>query len=207
VSTGTIEVHATIVVAGGTFDGGCKTYIPGRMNADSHSETDAARALLFHVQNGAKLRNVIIGQGRIGTGRAFEISNGATLENVRILTAHGDTYFRIRSAGAVTLTGITALGKLSMDRHISGNGAGLTVKLSNCIFTSAPRVFRQIGGTTYQTSVAIDRCDFSNISNAVARTDGPTSTAAVTNSRLHNVRQVCLGYAPGNCRESGNVVY
>ncbi len=208
VSTGTVEVTKTILIATGTFDGGCKTYVPKNMNAGSHSETEAANALLFRVENGAKLRNVIIdGLRPSGTARPIEVSNGATLENVRIIAAAGDTFIRIRTAGTVNISAITSIGRLSLDRHIVGVGAGLTVKLSNCIFTNAPRVFRQNGATTYQTAVSFDRCDFSDITNAVARTDSLVSTASVTNSRLHNVKQVCLGYAPGNCITSGNVIY
>lgn len=207
VSTGTVEVNATIVITGGVFDGGCRTYTPGPgMDANSHSETIAAKSVLFHVQNGAQLRKVIVDRGR-GTGRAIEISNGATLENVRIVTAAADTYIRIRTTGLVNISGVTSLGKPSLDRHLVGSGIQLMVKLSNCIFTDGPRVFRQSGGTTYPTTVSFDRCDFSNITDAIARTDAPLSTAAIANSRLHAVKLVCRGYAPGKCVETGNVTY
>ncbi len=198
VSTGVVEVTRTILITSGVLDGGCKTYVPKNMNADSTGEETAREALMFKVENGAKLRNVIIDQGRAATARAIEIRNGATLENIKIAHAFGDTFIAIKSTGTVNISGITSPGKLSLDRHIVGVGSGLTLKVSNSIFTQAPRVYRQNGLTTYPTCVSFDRCDFSNISNAVVRTDSAVSTAAITNSRLHNVKQVCLGYAPDN---------
>jgi pectate lyase C len=207
VSTGTVEVTKTILVASGTFDGGCKTYVPRYMNADSTGEETARMALLFKVENGARLRNIIIDHGRAATARAIEIRNGATLENVRIAYAFGDRYIAVRTTGTVNIDRITAIGNASLQRHIHVVGADTAVKISNCIFTNADQVYRQNGATTYATHVSIDRCDVSNIRGELMRTDSPLSTAALTNSRLHGVKTICLGYAPGQCRLANNVVY
>jgi pectate lyase C len=210
VSTGVVEVTKTILVASGVFDGGCKTYVPKLMDAGSQSEEIARQALLFKVENGAKLRNVIIDDGRNSTARAIEIRNGATLENVRINSAYvvdDQIYIAIKTAGAVNLDSITTIGKTGLFRTINAHGAGTVVKATNSIFTNTERVFRQTPSTTYSTTVSFERCDFNGVRDAIARTDGPGSTALVANSRLRAVKQVCRGYAPGRCTELGNVVY
>src|SRR6185295_16080836 len=88
VSTGTVAVTSTIVITAGTYDGGCRTYVPGPgMDVNSHSETVAAKSVLFRVENGAKLRNVIVDVSPLtyyATARAVDVYAGATLENVRV---------------------------------------------------------------------------------------------------------------------------
>jgi pectate lyase-like protein len=201
VSTGVVEVTATIRLTGGTFDGGCKTYIPGPgMEATSHSETDAARALLFRLENGARLRNVIIDRApRTWTARAFTIYAGAVLENVRINYAHGDSYISIRSAGTVDISAFTGIGSVALDRHINAIGIHTSVSLSNCVVTNARKVYRQNGGTTYPTTASISACDISNMSDEIFRTDSSVARAVLSNSRLTNVKAICRGYAPGKC--------
>jgi pectate lyase C len=208
VSTGIVEVTATIRITSGTFDGGCKTYVPLRLNYNSHSETESANALLFRVENGARLRNVIIANApRQWSARAINVYNGATLENVTILGAAGEIYISVRTAGAVHISGITSRGTSSLDRHINAIGINTTVNVTNCIFTGGRKVYRQNGLTTYPTTAVIDRCDLDGMSDQVFRTDSPLATAKLTNSRLHVVPTICTGYAPGRCITANNVVY
>ncbi len=211
VSTGTVVVNVTIVVTGGVFDGGCKTYVPGpAMGFNIGDETSAARSVLFHVRNGATLRNVILGrpvQINASQAKAIYVFDGATLENIDITRVEGETAISIRNTSTVNITKLTSGTAPFVERHILAVGANTRVTVSNCIFKRAQRVFRQSGATVYPTSVSIDRCDISDIEDAVFRTDGPQSTAKLTNSRLHNVNQVCRGYAPGNCITAGNVTY
>jgi len=207
VSTGTVVVNTTIRITSGTYDGGCRTYIPGPgMDLNSHSETIAARSLLFRVENGARLRNVIIAPAPgVASARAINIYAGATLENINITKVFGELAISIRTAGTVNISKITSAD--SADRHINAIGAGTTIKISNCIFKNARKVYRQNGATTYPTIVSIDRCDISGMTDQVFRTDSPVATAALTNSRLHDVRTICTGYADGKCVTLGNVVY
>ena len=207
VSTGTVVVSTTIRITSGTYDGGCRTYMPGPgMDLGSHSETIAARSVMFRVENGARLRNVIIAPSPwLASARAINIYAGATLENINITRVSGELAISVRTAGTVNISKITSVD--SVDRHINAIGAGTTIRISNCIFRNARKVYRQNGGTTYPTIVTIDHCDISGMTDQVFRTDSPVATATLTNSRLHDVRTICTGYAAGKCITSGNVVY
>ena len=207
VSTGTVVVNATIVITGGVVDGGCRTFIPGPWMSFNLDETTAAKSVLFHVHNGATLRNVIIGTAphSANQAKAIYVFNGATLDNIDIRRVDGETGISVRTAGVVSISRITAVN--SADRMINVTGANTRVSISNCIFRTARKVYRQNGGTTYPTVVTIDRCDISGMTDEVFRTDSSSSTARLTNSRLHAVRRVCTGYAANRCFESGNVTY
>jgi len=207
VSTGTFVVTETIRITGGIYDGGCRTYIPGPgMDLGSHSETIAAQSLLFRVENGATLRNVIIAPSPwLATARAIHVYAGATLDNIRITKVYDGVAISIRTAGTVNINKITSVD--SADRHINAIGVNTTVRISNCVFKNARKVYRQNGGSTYPTHVSIDFCDISGMTDEVFRTDSPLATAKLINSRLHNVRTICTGYAAGRCVTSGNVIY
>lgn len=208
VSTGTVVVEKTIRITGGTYDGGCKTYVPGlSMDLNSHSETVAAQSLLFRVENGARLRNVIISHlpTRSNTARAINVYAGATLENIDIKKVFGELAISIKTAGIVNITRITSAD--SADRHINAIGVNTRVNISNCIFRNARKVYRQNGGTTYPTHVSITNCDISGMTDEVFRTDSPHSTATLSNSRLRAVPKICTGYAEGKCIVSGMVPY
>ena len=213
VSTGTVVVNATIRVSGATsvFDGGCKTFVPGPwMDLNAQDEATPLQSVLFRVENGATLRNVIINsvQGT-ASARPMNIYTGANLANINIVRTAGDTAIGIRSAGPVTMSKITSVGSTALDRHINVVGAGTRVNISNCIFKNARKVYRQNGGTVYATFATIDFCDISNMTDEVFRVDpgAISSTAKLTNSRLHNVRTIRTGYAAGKCVTSGNTTY
>ena len=207
VSTGTVVVTTTIRITSGTYDGGCRTYIPGQgMDINSHSEDTVAKSVLFRLENGAQLRNVIIAPAPwLASAKAINVYAGATLENINITKVFGEVAISAKTPGTVNIRGITSVD--SADRHIHALGANTTIKISNCIFRNARKVYRQNGGTTYPTIVSIDRCDISGMTDEVFRTDSPLASAALTNSRLHDVRAICTGYAAGKCITSGNAIY
>lgn len=209
VSTGTVSVTTTILVNSGIFDGGCKTYVPGPgMDINSHSETIAAKSVLFRVENGAKLRNVIIDKSPLAyyaTARPIHVYSGATLENVDIRQFDGDRAIGIRTAGTVNITKLTAVN--STDAFIHAIGINTRVNVTNCVFKNARKVYRQNGGTTYPTHAAISFCDISDMTDEIFRTDSASASANLVNSRLHNFKKVCTGYAEGRCVATGNVVY
>jgi len=207
VSTGTVVVATTIRITSGTYDGGCRTYIPGQgMDLNSHGEDIVAKSVLFRLENGAQLRNVIIAPSPwLASAKAINIYGGGTLENINITKVFGEVAISVKTAGTVNISKITSVD--SADRHIHAIGVNATVKISNCIFRNARKVYRQNGGTTYPTIVTIDRCDISGMTDQVFRTDSPLATAALTNSRLHDVRTICTGYVAGKCITSGNVNY
>jgi pectate lyase C len=200
VSAGTVIVNTTIRVNAGTFDGGCRTYVAGPFMGEHDEVIDP----MFILENGARLRNVIIGPSRQGgRARAAHIFAGATLDNVNITKADYDSPLSIKTAGTVTFTRFTA--QNSNDHLITASGINTRVNISNCVFRNARKVYRQLGGTNYPTHVTIDRCDIANMSDEVFRTDSQNSTAKLTNSRLTAVRRVCTGYATGKCVTSGIV--
>jgi pectate lyase C len=209
VSTGTVTVNTTILVTSGVYDGGCRTFVPGpAMDVNSHSETVAAKSVMFRVENGAKLRNVIISQSQLtyyAAARPINIYAGATLENVNIVKTKDHTAIGIKTAGVVNLSKITAAD--SVDSLIFGIGINTRVNVSNCVFKNARKVYRQNGGTTYPTHASITFCDISDMTDEVFRTDSQSASATLTNSRLHNVKRICTGYAAGRCIATGNVVY
>src|SRR5262245_1441181 len=81
-----IEVRTTIRITGGIWDGGCRTYIAGPgMESTSTGEQIAAQSIMFRLENGATLRNVIIVPTTTPlrwSAQAIVIYGGATLENV-----------------------------------------------------------------------------------------------------------------------------
>ncbi len=208
VSTGMVTVTATIIITAGVYDGGCKTFVPGPgMDVHSTSESVVSKSVLFRVENGAKLRNVIIAPSPFTsfTARAINVYAGATLENIDIRKVYGETAISVRTAGTVNITKLTSVD--SDDRHINASGVNTRVNVSNCIFKNARKVYRQNGGTTYPTNVSITLCDISGMTDEVFRTDSTLSTAVLTNSRLHAVKRLCTGYPTNHCIESGNVTY
>jgi hypothetical protein len=57
------------------------------------------------------------------------------------------------------------------------------------------RIIRQNGGTTFKVSMFIDRCDISMMSEAIARTDSPTTTVRMTNTRHSRIgKQLFIGF-------------
>jgi len=71
---------------------------------------------------------------------------------------------------------------------------------------SMGKFLRQNGGTTFKITVNADRCDISNMSEGVFRTDSSSSVAKLTNSRLHNSGTLCIG-SWASCSGSGNTNY
>ena len=155
---------------------------------------------IYEVKATIRVVGVIIDRSpRTWSARAITVYAGASLENVRINYAYGDTYISVRTAGTVDIRAFTAVGSPALDRHINAIGIKTAVYLNNCIVTNARKVYRQNGGTTYPTTASISACDIFNMSDEVFRTDSPVATAVLSNSRLGNVKTICRGYAPGRC--------
>jgi pectate lyase C len=154
---------------------------------------------VFRVENGATLRNVVLGNnGADGT----HTYNGATLDNIYWMNV-GEDAMTIKSSGTTTVRNIE--GYDSADKFFQVNAAS-TLNVSNCIIHRAGKALRQNGGTTFQVNVSFDRCDLNTLGEGVFRTDSSSSTARLTNSRLHNAGTVCIG-PWASCTQSGNSSY
>lgn len=197
VSTGVVNITETVLVTSGVYDGQCKTFVPPYwMNTGSHSETDAAKSVVFRVENGATLKNVIIGSNKFSVD-GINVINGGTLDNITIMDLD-DVGIRARNA-----TGTTTIPTLNVSR-LSVDGGGVesrvfqinnitNLNVSNCIAKNSARFLRQNGGQTFVMRAKVDRCEISDVTEAVLQADSTASTAELTNSRLHNAPIICRG--------------
>lgn len=192
-----ITVNETIRVTSGTFDGGCRRYNAGSALGDGGQ--GEGQKPVFRVENGATLRNVVIG---MNGADGIHVYNGATIDNVYWMNV-GEDALTIKSSGTVNVRNIE--GYDAEDKFFQINAAS-TLNVSNCIIHRAGKALRQNGGTTFKIAVTFDRCDINGMKEGVFRTDSSTSTARLTNSRLRNAGTVCIGKW-ASCTQSGNTSY
>src|SRR6188768_1651073 len=196
-SSGSQSISATVRVTSGTYDGGCKTFNPSGDLGDGSQEEGQDPA--FRVENGATLRNVILGNNGVD---GVHFYNGGNLQNFR-WTNVGEDAFTIKSSGTVNISGIS--GYNGEDKFGQINAAS-TVNISNCIVDNMAKFIRQNGGTTFKITVNADRCQISNMKEGVFRSDSSSSVARLTNSRVRNSGSLCIG-SWSSCTGSGNTNY
>jgi len=183
-STGSVTVNQTIVVNGGVYDGGCRTFNPTSALGDG-GQAEGQKPV-FRVENGGTLRNVIIGtNGADG----IHVYGGGLIENVR-WTDVGEDALTVKEQGNVTIRNIE--GYRGYDKFLQIN-APTNLTVENCIVDDMGKFLRQNGGTTFTINVTVDNCDISNMKEGVFRTDSSSSSARITNSRLRNTRELCIG--------------
>jgi len=86
--------------------------------------------------------------------------------------------------------------------------AASTFRVSNFKASNAGKFIRQNGGTTFKVQVFIDKCDISDMDEAIFRTDSSTSTVSMTNTRYHAIGDSnFIGVASGNITQSNNTAY
>src|SRR5215510_2552794 len=190
-------VNETIRVTSGTYDGGCRRFTAGSGLGDGSQ--DEGQDPVFRVENGATLRNVVIGNNGADGIHTY---NGAVLDNIYWMNV-GEDAMTIKSSGTTTVRNIE--GYDADDKFFQINAAS-TLNVSNCIIHRMGKALRQNGGTTYRINVTFDRCDINTMGEGVFRTDSSSSTARLTNSRLHNAGSVCIG-PWSSCTQSGNSSY
>jgi pectate lyase C len=190
-------VHETIRVTSGTFDGGCRRFTAGTELGDGGQ--GEGQDPVFRVENGATLRNVVIGtNGADG----IHVYNGGTIDNVVWMDV-GEDALTIKTAGTVNVRNIT--GSNADDKFFQINAAS-TLNVSNCIIRNAGKALRQNGGTTFRINVTFDRCDINTMDEGIFRTDSSVSTARITNSRVHDAGSTCIG-PWSSCTSSAITVY
>jgi pectate lyase C len=190
-------VNETIRVTSGAFDGGCRRFNAGSGLGDGGQ--GEGQDPVFRVENGATLRNVVIG---MNGADGIHTYNGATLDNIFWMNV-GEDAMTIKSSGTTTVRNIE--GYDAEDKFFQVNAAS-TLNVSNCIIHRAGKALRQNGGTTYRINVTFDRCDINTMDEGVFRTDSSSSTARLTNSRLHDAGTICIG-PWSTCQQSGNTSY
>lgn len=194
-------VSSTIVVKNGeTYDGKCRRY-----HADPKTLGDGTQAEgqkpVFEVENGGKLINVVLGAP---AADGIHTKGNATLENITWEDI-GEDAMTIKESGTVTLNGGSA--KNGDDKVFQINAVA-TFKVSNFKASNAGKFIRQNGGTTYKVQVFIDKCDISDMDEAIFRTDSSSSTVSMTNTRYHAIGDSnFIGVSAGNITQSNNTSY
>lgn len=196
-STGSVTVRDTIRVTSGVYDGKCQTF--NATSALGDGGQAEGQKPIFRVENGATLKNVIL--GRNGAD-GIHLYNGATVDNVT-WTDVGEDAMTVKSAGNYTIRNIE--GYDANDKFFQINAA-CKFNVSNAIIHRAGKALRQNGGTSFTIDVTFDRCEIEDMDEAVFRSDSRSSTARITNSRLHNAGDICYG-SWGSCTYSGITYY
>ncbi|HYJ42239.1 MAG TPA: pectate lyase [Steroidobacteraceae bacterium] len=184
-------------VTSGTYDGGCKTFNPSGALGDGSQEEGQDPA--FRVENGATLRNAILGNNGVD---GVHFYGGGNLQNFR-WTNVGEDAYTVKSSGTVNISGVSGFN--GEDKFGQINAAS-TVNISNCIVDNMAKFVRQNGGTTFKITINADRCQISNMKEGVFRSDSSSSVARLTNSRLRNSGSLCIG-SWSSCTGSGNTNY
>ena len=184
VSTGSVTVNETIRVTSGVYDGGCRTFNPTSALGDG-GQSEGQKPV-FRVENGATLKNVIIGNNGAD---GIHVYNGGTVENIR-WTNVGEDALTVKSEGDVTVRNIE--GYDGSDKFLQIN-APTNLTVENCVVDNMGKFLRQNGGKTFAMSVTVNNCDISNMKEGIFRSDSPNATAHISNSRLRNAGDVCIG--------------
>jgi pectate lyase C len=194
-------VSETIVVKNGqTYDGQCRRY---RADADKLGDGSQKEGQLpvFIVENGGKLINVVLGAP---AADGIHTKGSVTLENITWEDI-GEDAMTIKEGGTVILNGGSA--KNGEDKVFQINAAS-TFRISNFKASNAGKFIRQNGGTTFKAQVFIDKCDISDMDEAIFRTDSSTSTVSMTNTRYHSIGDsLFIGVSSGNITQSNNTAY
>ncbi len=196
--TNTVIVRATIVVSNTAFDGGCTRYVAGPELGDGSQDED--QQPVFRVTNGM-LRNVVLGAP---AADGIHTRGNVTLNNVHWQDV-GEDALTVKESGTVTIDGGTAT---NADDKIFQINAASTFNVRNFVASNGGKFIRQNGGTEFTVNIFIDNCNISNMDEAIARTDSPTTTVRMTNTRYSNIGDALfIGFAPGNVSQSNNVEY
>jgi pectate lyase C len=194
-----MTVNSTIMVgAGQTYDGQCNRFIASRALGDG-SEAEGQRPV-FEIGPGGTLVNVVLGSP---AADGIHTRGDATLRNITWEDI-GEDALTVAGSGTVTLDGGSAVN--SADKVFQVNAAS-TFRVSNFRARTAGKFVRQNGGTTFTVHIYIDRCDISNMSESIARTDSGTSTVSMTNTRFSQIGDTNFIGFNGRITESNNTRY
>lgn len=194
---GTTTVNSTIVVeAGQVFDGLGRHYVAGSALGDGSQ--DEGQDPVFRLENGATLKNVVIGAP---AADGVHVYGNAYLANI-VWEDIGEDALTLKSSGTVTLNGGAAYN--GADKVIMLNAPG-RLNVYNFVSSNAGKLIRQVGGSTFKVEVFIDSSDISNMDESIFRTDSTTSTVSMTNTIYSNVGQ--KWYNVKNVYENNNTEY
>jgi pectate lyase C len=187
VSTGEVTVSQTIVVSAGVYDGGCRTYNPTLALGDGGQAE--GQQPVFRVENGATLRNVIIG---LNGADGIHFYNGGNIDNVRWMNV-GEDAFTVKEGTLNTPVTITRITGVNSQDKFGQINAPTTMTIRNCVIDDAGKAIRQNGGTNFTAHVTMELCQLSNIRDQAFRSDSSSSTMLFRNSRITRTEELCAG--------------
>jgi pectate lyase C len=193
-------LHTTIIVtAGMTYDGQGRRFRAGPELGDGSQSED--QKPLFRLEDGARLVNVVLGAP---AADGIHTYGDVTLDNI-VWEDIGEDALTIKESGMVMLNGGSAR---NGDDKVFQINAASTFLVSNFTARDAGKFIRQNGQTTFKVEVFIDRCDISNMDESIFRTDSPTSTVNMRNTRYSNIGgELFMGVAPANVMTANNTEY
>jgi pectate lyase C len=193
-------VNSTIVVPRNTtFDGQNKRYTAGRPLGNGSQ--DENQKPVFKLEDGATLLNVVLGAP---AADGIHTYGDVVLRNI-VWEDIGEDAMTIKESGTVILDGGSAR---NGDDKVFQINAPSTFRVSNFKAQKAGKFIRQNGDTTFKVQVYIDRCDISDMKEAIFRTDSSTSTVSMTNTRYSRIgKSNFVGVRAGNITQSGNTAY
>ena len=196
----TMTVNDTIVVGPGqTYDGKGRRFVAG--SGVGNGSQDEGQKPVFKLESGATLSNVVLGNP---AADGIHCHGDATLRNITWEDI-GEDAMTIKEKGTVTLDGGSA--KNGEDKVFQIN-AESTFKVSNFKASNAGKFIRQNGDTKFKVAVFIDKCDISNMDEAIFRTDSSVSTVEMTNTRYSKIGDdLFIGVSAGNIKQSNNTEY
>jgi pectate lyase C len=196
-ANGSATVSSTIRVSSGTYDGGCKVF--NATSALGDGSQNEGQKPVFIVENGATLKNVILGSN---AADGIHFYGSANIDNIK-WTNVGEDAMTVKQSGTINIKNISAYA--GSDKFFQVNAAS-TINISNCVVDSMGKFLRQNGGTTFKIGVNVDNCQISNMGEGIFRTDSSVSTARIINSRLRNAGSICIGKW-ASCTSSGISYY
>lgn len=194
-----VVAETVVVAAGQVFDGGGRRFTAGPALGDGSQ--DEGQLPVFRLEPGATLRNVVLGAP---AADGVHTRGDALVENV-VWEDIGEDALTVKGSGRVEIRGGSAQ---DGDDKVFQINAPATLVVTGFTARRAGKFIRQNGGTTFRVDLVIERCDISDMAEAIARTDSPVSTVTMTDSRFHAIgRAPFIGFADGNVRTSGNQEY
>ncbi|HEX3048145.1 MAG TPA: pectate lyase, partial [Bacillota bacterium] len=181
-SGGTKTITSTIIVgAGQVYDGGNQTIIAQGMGDGSQSESQDP---IFRLENGASLRNVIIGFPGCDGVHCY---GNNSVSNVR-WTDIGEDALTVKGSESVSAGTITVDGGYANygDDKVFQVNAPCTLRVSNFSADGMGKLCRQNGGTTFTMTLYLTNVTCKNVKEAIFRTDSSTSQCYYRNLTVTN---------------------
>lgn len=195
----TVVPETIVVEAGRTFDGSGKRFLAGRALGDGSQ--DEGQKPVFRLEDGATLKNVVLGAP---AADGIHTHGDVILENI-VWEDIGEDAMTIKEEGTVELRGGSAT--KGSDKVFQINAASV-FRVSDFKASDAGKFIRQNGGTTFKVEVYIDRCDISDMGEAIFRTDSSSSSVTMTNTRYSKIgKELFMGVSPRNIVQRDNTEY